>query len=215
MKTLIYSVVCVGLGACGMDSPDTADLATSDTAQASTILNNCATGSDANAQTSVFDDQLDTYTRSATKIDTTCGCAAWQVDMNAHGTAQANIDYPSCRPWTYFDVTLAYNTAMGLSTEVDTWGTTSATECTNSEVDMAIEENVNGTWIPIWPVTANHFYVFHPTFDSAKGSCDQFVKQHIVTDPGVYRLKGRAIRGEDQYNHGYAGVVLFENTGVL
>jgi hypothetical protein len=201
---------CLGLfGACVDDAQDVADN-TASTAQASTIVDACATGQteDADGATNGF--QGDSYTRSANRIDTLCGCADWQVDANANGVAQANIDYPDCRPWTWFDVTVTGLGTLGtlLQADVPNWETTSADMCMNSQLDMAVEENVGGTWYPVWPTTAGHFFVFNPTFNSSTGKCDDLHKGPTIHDIGVYRIKARAIRGLDQFNHGYAGVVL-------
>jgi len=210
-KTMMIASILCGLTACAVDGePDHSSAPTVDPVF-STVLDKCATGDNANATTTVLDFQDDTYTRTATTIDTTCGCAAWQVDMNANGAAQANQDYPSCRPWTYFDVAIQELPSNDLGANVSNWGTTSKTECENSELDLSIEENVNGTWIAYWPTTLNHFYVFHPTFDATTGSCNELDKAHTVTGAGNYRVKARAIRGLDQYNHGYAGVVMTQS----
>ncbi len=168
----------------------------------------CATGSTVNSSTTIDGAGGETYPRTYGEIDTTCGCQAWQIDYNANGEAQANADYPSCRPWTWVDATIEQfgNAGVELGADVQNWGTTSKTECENSELDIAIEEEVSGTWYGSWPAEAGHYYIFHPTFNDSTGSCEELEKLHDPSDIGVYRVKTRAIRGLDADNHGYAGL---------
>ena len=211
---ILLSVAWVGIGGCAVDGqPDEADVETSAATQDSTVIDNCATGSTANASSTMTSTSGDSYSRSAAKINTTCGCAAWQVDMNAHGAAQADIDFPSCRPWTYYDVTVTGfgNAGDRVGAHVNSWQTTSKTECENSELDIAIQENVGGTWFAVWPTTLHHYVIEHPTFNPNTGSCEALEIDRGISDVGVYRIEARAVKGLDANNHGYAGVEMIDD----
>lgn len=210
--SMIGSVAMFGLvvGGCvagGGDDPQAQDESSSKGSNAQE-RSTCAAGSTANSSTTIAGGGGETYTRTAGEIDTTCGCDAWQVDYNANGEAQANSDYPQCRAWTWVDATITQfgNAGAELGADVENWGTTSKTECENSELDIAIEEEVDGTWYGSWPAEAGHYYIFHPTFNPSTGSCEELEKLHDPTDIGVYRVKTRAIRGLEADNHGYAGL---------
>jgi hypothetical protein len=211
--SMLGNVALVGLvgmfGGCvanGADDPSSQDEASSKGESPQDKGNvTCATGSTVNSSTTIDGGGGERYARTATEIDTTCGCAQWQKNENGSGEAGSATD---CRPWTWVDATIEQpgNAGVQLGGDVQNWGTTSKTECDNSELDIAIEEEVAGTWYPVWPTTAGHYYLWHPTFNPSTGSCEELEHTYDPSDIGVYRVKTRAIRGLDADNHGYAGL---------
>jgi hypothetical protein len=203
-KLIAAGCFALALGTLGcMEAPDAPALGA--TEHASTIFDDCATWTDANA--SEFSSNVgDGYTRSQATINNTCGCADWQVDQNLHGTAHANAAFPDCRPTTIVDFSLASG-GRQVSAEVPGWThlVNGKTECLNSTFEAKLQKFNWGTGAYDTIASSG---LLHPTWSS--GACDPLLwVQDLwigVGGSGDYRMRARATRGMDEFNHGYETV---------
>ena len=112
----------------------------SDSDQAATVFNNCATGSDsANAMEESIN-VGDTYLRSGLKINSGCDCADWQVKKNATDEATANLAFPKCRPTTIVEYGLGAGVRRLKAETNGTWEITDKTECENSTLNVKVQK---------------------------------------------------------------------------
>jgi hypothetical protein len=193
--------LALGLTAC-VDASDHV----SDTDQAATVYNDCATSSDTNAMEYSIN-AGDTYTRSGHTINQTCSCMAWQVKKNATDEATANAAFPNCRPTTIVDFGLGAGNRI-LTAQVDTWNVSSQTECQNSTFSVALQQF---DWTTDKYVTIASSDT-SPTWNASTSTCSgpSFAQEVAVGVGGSddFRIRAKATRGLDQFNHGFEGVII-------
>jgi hypothetical protein len=181
----------------------------SDTDQAATVFDNCATGSGvANAMEESIN-VGDSYTRYGLKINSGCDCLLWQGVKNATDEATANAAYPKCRPMTIVEYGLGAGVRRLKAETNGTWEITDPTECAQSTLNVWVQkfDSSVSDWVTI---TGGFSGDIHPTWLS--GNCVQssFYKDVLIGVGGSqdYRIKARATRGANTTNNGYEGVVI-------
>ncbi|HUJ63648.1 MAG TPA: hypothetical protein VLX92_34350 [Kofleriaceae bacterium] len=210
----------LALGGCGVDSDDPS---TASTDQAITNITDCATGAQENADGVLALGADGTYTRNASTIDPTgahdCGCKAWQADDNANGEAQADHDFPSCRPGTIvqYDNEATQQTGYLVNALVPSWTLTNGqTECENSTLDVRVDF-WNGTkWQDVWPgVNGQGQDLAEQVHGKWQGGTCQPAgltsPQGVVLNRGTYRVHATATRGLAADNHGFETVQIWAN----
>jgi hypothetical protein len=198
MRTML--VVCFASG-CALDAADDAeDLAA--TAQASTVLDNCAVGTAANALGTVSGGVGDSYTRSDLTMDligtNRCDCIDWQGLYDSAGEAAADAAYPKCRPDAIFQVTVSgtahFQAFSELTDKVHT-----QVDCSHSNVHMELWKSIGrGIWERMWSGTQTAHYD-PPLIVGQTGRCYQTVGEvsPSVTS-GLYRVKAVATPAGEQ-----------------
>jgi len=206
MRTLM--MLCLMSG-CALDTAgDDEELAA--TAQASTVLDNCAVGHAANALATVSVGIGDSYTRSSVTMDLSganrCDCINWQGVFDSLGQAAADAAYPTCRPDAIMQVTVSGPSGMfsahfeafsELTEKVHT-----QIDCSHSNVHMELWKNVGGdVWQHMWSGTQTAHW--------DAGRCYQTVGEASPSVPnGLYRVKAVATPAGEQ---GYETVTITGN----
>jgi hypothetical protein len=201
-SSLLFSSLL--LSACAVDSVEDA-LDTSTVSDEVTVLDNCATGTSANAKL-LYDDYptTDTYTRKGDPmINYTCGCRQWQRDANELGEEVADAQNPSCRATTFVNIQfdVSYPTPRW-KVEVPYWSLTNGkTECLNSKLEVSIlRETSPNHWELVDKETRQ------PTWDASSGTCNEVFISGVGTTSYRTRIKARATRGLFENNHGFETV---------
>ena len=200
MRTLILGLLMTGCVTADGDA--TEDLAA--TAQDSTVLDNCAVGTAANALGTVAA-AGDSYTRSDLVMDLAgtnrCDCIDWQgmydsLGMDAAAAAAANAAYPKCRPEAIFQVSVTGSAHFEAFSEM-TDHIHDATDCSHSNIYMELWKSIGrGIWQHLWSGTQTAHW------DGYR--CYQTVGEASPSVPtGLYRVKGVATFANEQ---GYATI---------
>jgi hypothetical protein len=196
---LLSLVLPLSTVAC-LDGGQPNDLDLSSTAQ---DLDNCTTGGGLNDELSVGSvvGDADSYTRPGSTT-----CSTLQTKVLVHMTAAPSLSgSPSC---------IAAN-GITASVASGDWGilsdgmTDNKTECENSSLTMTVTDQ-NGNAVGVYPSSG----VIHPQWlgDHCGGvqvwaANSTGLSQHA----GQYTVKVKAIRGLEQYNHGYARHTILAN----
>ncbi|MEP6863906.1 MAG: hypothetical protein ABJE66_24980 [Deltaproteobacteria bacterium] len=205
MRTTIRTLMlmCLSSG-CVLDAADDTELAT--TAQASTVLDNCAVGTAANALGTVST-AGDSYTRSDLVMDLIgtqrCDCIEWQgmydsLGMDAAAAAAANAAYPKCRPEAIFQVTVTGSAHFEVFSEM-TDKVHTQVDCDHSDLHMELWKSIGrGIWQRMWSGTETAH--FDPPLNPAMiGRCPQTVGEASPSVPaGLYRVKAVATPAGEQ-----------------
>ena len=197
MHKLLILTPTLLLGAC-LDQ--TGDPTESTAEQAVSIWDDCARGT--SASNALVYEPPDAYTRSGSTINQTCGCKQWQIDKNAHDKAYADSHDPNCRPQTIVDFSLfVQQYGYNLGAEVPTWNVSDKTECENSTLTVKVMQWDGTQYNTLWaPPAASPVW--------SNGKCLPLPLYHgpFFGVPGPLSVRATAIRGLDQFNHGYEGV---------
>jgi hypothetical protein len=182
------------LGACATDST------TNTVDQDVSIWDDCATGT--SAANALVGEPPDSYTRSGSTINQTCGCKQWQIDNNAFGKTYADSHNPDCRPTTIVDFGLHVQQGGYLvGAEVPTWNISDQTECQNSTLHVKVQQWDGTQYNDLWtPPDASPVW--------SGGTCHSVSLYHgpFWNVPGPLRVRAKATRGLDDFNHGFEGV---------
>ena len=181
----------------------------SDTDQAVTVFDNCATGTGvANAMEESIN-VGDTYLRSGLKINSTCDCLAWEIEKHNTSEATANALHPKCRPMTIVEYGLGAGVRRLKAETNGTWEITNSTECVQSTLNV---------WVQQYDASAHDYVTItggfsgdvHPTWTGTNCVQSSFSKDVLIGVGGSqdFRIKARATRGADTTNNGYEGVII-------
>jgi hypothetical protein len=218
MRTLVLGLLLSG---CVMDAGDASDasdasdpseeLAT--TSQDSTVLDNCAVGTAANATGTITLFSGDSYTRGDLTMDlagpTRCDCIDWQGLYDVDGETVADAAYPKCRPDAIFQVTVSkppgftghFQAFSELTDKVH-----DAVDCSHSSIHMELwQELGRGLWKRLW--SGSQIAHYDPPLDPTKtGRCYQTIGEASPTVlNGVYRVKAVATPAGEQ---GYGTITI-------
>lgn len=188
-------VIAVSLLGCIDQAPPDESLELSSTEQG---LDNCPTGGALNDELYVGSSagDSDSYTRPGSKT-----CATLQTKVRVHMSA-APV-YPAPPP----QYCIAANSITARVEEGD-WGilndgvANDETECENSSLSMTVTDQ-NGNSVGVFPSSG----VVHPTWKGDHcGGVEIWAANAtgLSQGSGTYTVKVKAIRGLEQYNHGYA-----------
>jgi hypothetical protein len=195
--------------ACGVGADDPA---TASTDQDVTVHDKCATGNQPNASL-VGDGPDDVYTRSANTTNVTCGCEAWQreVNLNNGDTTQANIDHPDCRPGTVVNIDWVGDAGLiRYDVEVPSWSLTNGDEeCSNSTLTIQLFKRESGSWVEVPPERR-----IHPQ-PIGGGVCGPLNVSGGGATDATYRIRAHATRGLFEHNHGYETVKIHAFGGFI
>jgi len=177
------------------------------TEEASTLIDMCATSGE-NAFSSISFG-TDSFTRPANRVNPSgsgnCDCKNHQEYSNLHGEAAADIAFPNCRAWTVVDFSVGgQQLGYKLGAEVGTWTLGNGqTECNNSAFHVEVQQ-WNGTgYTTIWDPG-----VFAPIWTGTACVGPSLMSPQGVVLSGSYRVRARARRGLDEFNHGYETVTV-------
>lgn len=189
------------LAGCALDGEgEETELATA--AQASTVLDNCAVGTAANALGTVSGGGSDAYTRSDLTMDligtNRCDCIDWQGVYDVEGEAVADAAYPKCRPDAIFQVTVSGTAHFQAFSEM-TDKVHTQVDCSHSNVHMELWKSIGrGIWQRMWSGTQTAHYdpPLNPGFT---GRCYQTLGEASPSVPtGLYRVKAVATPAGEQ-----------------
>jgi hypothetical protein len=194
----IVMLMCL-LSGCALDAGDDQELAT--TAQSSTVLDNCAVGTAANALGTVSA-AGDSYTRSDLTMDligiNRCDCIDWQGVYDSLGQAAADAAYPKCRPDAIFQVTVTGSAHFEAFSEM-TDKVHTQIDCSHSNVHMELWKSIGrGVWQHLWSGTQTAHYD-PPLVSGQTGRCYQSVGEASPSvSTGLYRVKAVATPAGEQ-----------------
>jgi hypothetical protein len=181
----------------------------SDTDQAVTVFDSCATGSGvANAMEESIN-VGDTWLRSGVKINSTCDCLNWEIEKHNTDEATANVLHPKCRPMTIVEYGLGAGVRRLKAETNGTWEITNPTECVQSTLNVWVQQ-FDASVHDYVTITGGFSGDVHPTWTGTNCVQSSFFKDVLIGVGGSqdFRIKARATRGADTTNNGYEGVVI-------
>ena len=179
----------------------------SSTTQASSEFDACAYGTGiANA---LIYEPPDFYKRSDYKINQTCQCKDWQVDMNLNGETHADAAFPLCKRRNTIAGFSLHQQQLGyrLIAEVPSWTVDDKTMCENSTFTASVHYWNGSSYVQLASTDTAYPSGMHPVWTN--GTCVPLSWSYGPVAAGAnVQLRTKAIRGLELYNHGYEGVKL-------
>jgi hypothetical protein len=195
--TLALAALTLVLGAC----TDEDQLASTD--QEMTTLDDCATGDNPNAFTSISTTD-DSYTRTANTINNVCGCKGWQQVAVDSGQDAADQQFPDCRHGTLVKFSLSgQQLGFLLGAEVSNWGVSNQTDCLNSDLTVKLQQWNGTSFTTVWQNTE-----VPTTWNGTSCSPRNYYSPQGLAMSGTYYLRATARRGTPASNNGYATVLV-------
>ncbi len=202
------------IGACvtADDASDPTAAEPTSTIASNIIGGTCAVNWQSNGTITASGGTSPSYVRTSHEINQTCDCAEWQVEDN---TDPDHNMVKTCRTATFVELSTLQGQPYRFYAEVPDWGITDETECGNSTLAMRLDELNSATnqFEQVWPSNGTAWSSvasWNPTTHTCRpltGVSFQSPQWGGVSIGGPkYRVRAVAVRGLNQFNHGFAGV---------